>query len=141
MVTVGFLSTRFCLQGLSTANRKRGNTEPPGSPATLYTSTHWCLFQLSLPLHPAQHPGVTRQKHPVRNPTTTPLPSHSTHRINPQCFATQSITTIIMILPHIAQLNTKRIVLASGSPRRKELLKVLGLNKFEVRPSLYHHLL
>lgn len=37
-----------------------------------------------------------------------------------------------MILPHIAQLNTKRIVLASGSPRRKELLKVLGLNKFEV---------
>jgi hypothetical protein len=39
---------------------------------------------------------------------------------------------ITMILPHIAQLNTKRIVLASGSPRRKELLKVLGLNKFEV---------
>jgi hypothetical protein len=37
-----------------------------------------------------------------------------------------------MILPHIAQLNTRRIVLASGSPRRKELLKVLGLNKFEV---------
>jgi predicted house-cleaning NTP pyrophosphatase (Maf/HAM1 superfamily) len=37
-----------------------------------------------------------------------------------------------MILPHIAQLNTKRIILASGSPRRKELLKVLGLNKFEV---------
>jgi predicted house-cleaning NTP pyrophosphatase (Maf/HAM1 superfamily) len=37
-----------------------------------------------------------------------------------------------MILPHIAQLNTKRIVLASGSPRRRELLKVLGLNKFEV---------
>jgi predicted house-cleaning NTP pyrophosphatase (Maf/HAM1 superfamily) len=37
-----------------------------------------------------------------------------------------------MILPHIAQLNTKRIILESGSPRRKELLKVLGLNKFEV---------
>lgn len=38
-----------------------------------------------------------------------------------------------MILPHIAQLNTRRIVLASGSPRRRELLNVLGLNKFEVR--------
>lgn len=37
-----------------------------------------------------------------------------------------------MILPHIAQLNQKRIILASGSPRRKELLKVLGLQKFEV---------
>lgn len=69
MVTVGFLSTRFCLQGLSTANRKRGNTEPPGVPATLNISTHWCLFKLSLPLHPAQHPGVTRQKHtPCQKP-------------------------------------------------------------------------
>lgn len=38
-----------------------------------------------------------------------------------------------MILPHVAQLNaSKRIVLASGSPRRRELLNVLGLNKFEV---------
>jgi len=37
-----------------------------------------------------------------------------------------------MILPLITQLNNKRIVLASGSPRRKELLKVIGLNKFEV---------
>lgn len=38
-----------------------------------------------------------------------------------------------MILPHVSQLNaSKRIVLASGSPRRRELLNVLGLNKFEV---------
>lgn len=37
-----------------------------------------------------------------------------------------------MILQHINALNAKRIVLASGSPRRKELLKNLGL-KFEVR--------
>lgn len=44
-----------------------------------------------------------------------------------------------MILPHVAQLNaSKRIVLASGSPRRRELLNVLGLNKFEVcHSSLY----
>ncbi|XP_031636838.1 uncharacterized protein LOC116349500 [Contarinia nasturtii] len=32
------------------------------------------------------------------------------------------------MLPIISQLNSKRIVLASSSPRRKELLKIIGLN-------------
>ncbi|PNH09972.1 hypothetical protein TSOC_003357 [Tetrabaena socialis] len=38
-----------------------------------------------------------------------------------------------MILHHVPALNAKRIVLASGSPRRRELLANLGL-KFEVGP-------
>lgn len=40
-----------------------------------------------------------------------------------------------MILQYVASLNTKRIVLASGSPRRKELLGNIGL-KFEVKLSI-----
>lgn len=32
----------------------------------------------------------------------------------------------IMIIQHMASLNGKRIVLASGSPRRREILTVLG---------------
>eukprot|EP00878_Enallax_costatus_P034478 GHUV01038231.1.p1 GENE.GHUV01038231.1~~GHUV01038231.1.p1 ORF type:complete len:145 (+),score=15.90 GHUV01038231.1:229-663(+) len=48
-----------------------------------------------------------------------------------------------MVLQHIAQLNVKRIVLASASPRRKELLGNLGL-KFEIvvssfQEDLPHH--
>lgn len=31
-----------------------------------------------------------------------------------------------MIIQHMATLNSKRIVLASGSPRRREILTVLG---------------
>lgn len=34
----------------------------------------------------------------------------------------------IMIIQHMATLNSKRIVLASGSPRRREILTVLGLS-------------
>ena len=38
-----------------------------------------------------------------------------------------------MILPYVSQLSAqKRIILASGSPRRRELLGGMGL-KFEVR--------
>lgn len=37
-----------------------------------------------------------------------------------------------MLLEHVPALNTRRLVLASASPRRKELLEQLGL-KFEVR--------
>lgn len=37
-----------------------------------------------------------------------------------------------MLLHHAPALNAKRIVLASGSPRRRELLTNIGL-KFEVR--------
>jgi hypothetical protein len=37
-----------------------------------------------------------------------------------------------MILPYLNSLSHKRIILASASPRRKELLSNLGL-KFEVR--------
>ena len=36
-----------------------------------------------------------------------------------------------MILPYLSELNKKRIILASGSPRRKELLEGIGLN-FEI---------
>ena len=36
-----------------------------------------------------------------------------------------------MILPYLSQLNSERIVLASGSPRRQELLHNIGL-KFDV---------
>eukprot|EP00882_Tetradesmus_deserticola_P027460 GHRQ01030406.1.p1 GENE.GHRQ01030406.1~~GHRQ01030406.1.p1 ORF type:complete len:111 (+),score=28.75 GHRQ01030406.1:145-477(+) len=45
-----------------------------------------------------------------------------------------------MILQHITALNAKRIVLASGSPRRKELLRNLGL-KFEVVVSSFEETL
>ena len=37
-----------------------------------------------------------------------------------------------MLLEHVPALNARRLVLASASPRRKELLEQLGL-KFEVR--------
>ena len=37
-----------------------------------------------------------------------------------------------MLLEHLPKLADKRIILASASPRRKELLTQLGL-KFEVR--------
>ncbi|KHN95991.1 Maf-like protein [Metarhizium album ARSEF 1941] len=38
-------------------------------------------------------------------------------------------------LPIIKYLNTKRVVLASASPRRKALLQQLGLNNLEITPS------
>ncbi|KAJ4438194.1 hypothetical protein ANN_14133 [Periplaneta americana] len=41
-----------------------------------------------------------------------------------------------MLEPIIDILNSQRIILASGSPRREEILKCVGL-KFEVCPSLY----
>eukprot|EP01104_Vermistella_antarctica_P011388 TRINITY_DN3172_c0_g1_i1.p1 TRINITY_DN3172_c0_g1~~TRINITY_DN3172_c0_g1_i1.p1 ORF type:complete len:232 (+),score=43.65 TRINITY_DN3172_c0_g1_i1:336-1031(+) len=41
-----------------------------------------------------------------------------------------------MVVQHLARLRTKRIVLASGSPRRKELLEQLGLS-FDVVPSTF----
>jgi len=44
--------------------------------------------------------------------------------------------TMTMILPLLEQLCSKRIVLASGSPRRKEILEGVGL-KFEVIPSTF----
>ena len=42
-----------------------------------------------------------------------------------------------MILEHIALLNTKRIILASQSPRRKAILNQLGLTSFIQQPSGY----
>jgi len=42
-----------------------------------------------------------------------------------------------MILEHIALLNTKRIILASQSPRRKAILNQLGLTSFIQTPSGY----
>ena len=39
------------------------------------------------------------------------------------------------IIQHIALLNTKRIILASQSPRRKAILNQIGLNQFSIRPS------
>ncbi|EFY88723.1 acetylserotonin methytransferase-like protein (ASMTL), putative [Metarhizium acridum CQMa 102] len=38
-------------------------------------------------------------------------------------------------LPIIKHLNTKRVVLASASPRRKALLQQIGLNNLEITPS------
>ena len=42
-----------------------------------------------------------------------------------------------MILEHIAFLNTRRLVLASQSPRRRTILAQLGLTDFLVRPSAF----
>eukprot|EP01134_Creolimax_fragrantissima_P007608 CFRG7608T1 len=42
----------------------------------------------------------------------------------------------IMLSPYLATLNGKRIVLASGSPRRAELLEKIGL-KFSICPSTF----
>ncbi|KNC98062.1 septum formation protein Maf, variant [Spizellomyces punctatus DAOM BR117] len=40
------------------------------------------------------------------------------------------------MLPAIAQLNTRNVILASGSPRRKEILERLGV-KFNINPSTF----
>lgn len=40
-----------------------------------------------------------------------------------------------MIVEHVAALNAKRIILASQSPRRRDILTQLGLTNFEQRPS------
>ncbi len=42
-----------------------------------------------------------------------------------------------MILEHVAFLNTRRLVLASQSPRRRAILAQLGLTNFAVRPSAF----
>ena len=41
-----------------------------------------------------------------------------------------------MIVEHIAALNAKRIILASQSPRRRDILTQLGLTNVEQRPSV-----
>lgn len=43
------------------------------------------------------------------------------------------------ILPHIGRLNGAdiQVILASGSPRRKELLGLMGITKFEVKVSFF----
>ncbi|KAK7207524.1 septum formation protein Maf [Myxozyma melibiosi] len=45
---------------------------------------------------------------------------------------TDSIATKALNLPVFAHLKGKRVILASGSPRRKELLQQIGLTEFEV---------
>ncbi|KAA8494081.1 N-acetylserotonin O-methyltransferase-like protein [Porphyridium purpureum] len=45
-----------------------------------------------------------------------------------------------MIVDRIARLNTLRVILASASPRRKEILTTLGL-RFEVEPSRFEETL
>lgn len=42
-----------------------------------------------------------------------------------------------MITEHLEALSSKRIVLASKSPRRQELLKLFGFPHFDVRPSSF----
>jgi septum formation protein len=43
------------------------------------------------------------------------------------------------VLPHIGRLNGAdlQVILASGSPRRKELISLMGITKFEVRVSSF----
>ena len=40
-----------------------------------------------------------------------------------------------MILEHLSALNQKRIILASASPRRAELLKQIGFKSLSIVPS------
>lgn len=46
-----------------------------------------------------------------------------------------------MLLEHSSLLGGKRIVLASQSPRRKELLAQLGIQKFDVHVSTFNEML
>ena len=46
------------------------------------------------------------------------------------------MTKPVMLADHLPQLQSQRVVLASGSPRRKEILEQLGL-KIEVIPSTF----
>jgi hypothetical protein len=63
------------------------------------------------------------------------------HKTARQALAhTPSSTSINMLLGHVAGLSRARIVLASGSPRRRELLGSMGL-KFEVCVSTFEETL
>ncbi|PSN54797.1 N-acetylserotonin O-methyltransferase-like protein, partial [Blattella germanica] len=61
-----------------------------------------------------------------------------------QCYQSQVVDSLLrpsmisgkMLEPVMHILQSQRIILASGSPRREEILRVVGL-KFEVCPSLY----
>ena len=49
----------------------------------------------------------------------------------------RSIQDLVMLIPHIEVLAKKRIVLASQSPRRREILTLLGLTEHVVKPSKF----
>ena len=60
---------------------------------------------------------------------------HTTSHFTPQATQLKLQQENMPILQHIAFLNTKRIILASQSPRRKAILNQLGLTTFTIRPS------
>jgi len=65
----------------------------------------------------------------IKSPTAQPLFGRLSCSPSPSFFCT-------VILDKLPIINSRRIVLASGSPRRVELLKALGL-RFEVVPSTF----